>query len=141
MRRSREPGRSVLPSFLTPAVAVTAAWVAVAPYVASEASALERAVIGPVPGGVVLLCAVADYGLWRRRGRPWHDWDVILLLLPAIGAAVWIAVGALVLDAGLSREELLADAVGPGVALVGLLCTTVSYHGRHHPLEHPRVGR
>ncbi len=133
---SREPGRSVLPSFLAPPVAVAAAWVAIAPYVLTEATTLERALIGPVPGGVALVFALADYALWRRRGRPWHDWHMILLLLPAIAAGVWIAVGALALDAGLTREELLAAGVGPGVALVGLLTTTVSYHGRHHPDEY-----
>ncbi len=133
---SRGPGRSVLPSFLTPPIAVAAAWVAIAPYVLTDATALERALIGPVPGAVVLAFALGDYALWRGRGRPWHDWHVILLLLPAIAAGVWIAVGALVLDAGLTREELLAAGVGPGVALVGLLTTTVSYHGRHNPDEY-----
>jgi len=135
--RERHPsGTSVLPSFLTPPVLAVAAWVAVAPYVWSDASTLHRAVLGPIPGGVVLGCALADYVLWRRRGRPWHDWQVIVLLLPAIAAGVWVAVGALVLDAGLTREQLLPTAVGPGVALVGLLTTLVSYHGRHHPDEY-----
>jgi hypothetical protein len=60
---------------------------------------------------------------------------VILLLLPAIAAGVWIGIGALALDAAFSREELLGIAVGPGIALVGLLTTTISYHGRHHPDE------
>ncbi len=133
---SREPGRPVLPSFLTPPVLAAAAWVSIAPYVWTEASSLERAVTGPVPGGVVLLFAAWDYALWRRRGRPWHDWHVILLLLPAIAAGVWAAIGALVLDAAYSRAELLGVAVGPGIALVGLLTTTVSFHGRHHPDEY-----
>ncbi|MCC6223970.1 MAG: hypothetical protein IT201_10845 [Thermoleophilia bacterium] len=133
---SHEPGRSVLPSFLTPPVAVAAIWVAIAPYLVTAAPALERALIGPLPGAVALAFALADYGLWRRRGRPWHDWHVILLLLPAIAAGVWVAVGALVLDAGLTRVQLLVAAVGPGVALVGLLTTAVSYHGRHHPDEY-----
>jgi hypothetical protein len=129
--------KGVLPSFLTPAVAIVAAWVSIAPYVWSNASTLDRTLIGPLPGTVVLVFAVGDYLLWRRRGRPWHDWAVILLLLPAIAAAVWIAVGALVLDAGLSRDELLGISVGPGVALVGLVCTLISYHGRHGPDESP----
>jgi hypothetical protein len=60
---------------------------------------------------------------------------VILLLLPAIAAAVWVAVGSLVLDLPLSAEETLALSVGPGVALVGLLVTSISFHGRHHPDE------
>jgi hypothetical protein len=25
--------------------------------------------------------------------------------------------------------------VGPGIGLVGLLCTLIAYHGRHHPFE------
>jgi hypothetical protein len=136
-RRRRHPaGTSVLPSFTTPAILVAAVWVGVAPYVLGEASRLERVVLGPVPGGIALAFAGLDYVLWRRRARPWHDWAVILLLLPAIAAGVWVAVGALVLDAELTRAELLAAAVGPGVALVGLLTTTISYHGRHHPDEY-----
>jgi hypothetical protein len=132
---SPEPGKPVLPSFLTPPVVAAAVWVSITPYVATDASTLDRALVGPVPGGVALLFAVWDYVLWRRRGRPWHDWAVICLLLPAIAAGVWIGVGALVLDAGLSRTELLGIAVGPGIALVGLLTTVISYHGRHHPDE------
>jgi hypothetical protein len=130
-----EPGRSVLPSFTTAATAVAAVWVAVTPYVWSETGNLERALTGPLPGAVVLCFTLGDYLLWLSRGRPWHHWQVILLLLPAIAAGVWTAIGALALDAGLSREELLGIAVGPGVALVGLLTTTISYHGRHHPDE------
>jgi hypothetical protein len=133
---SREPGKSVLPSFAVPPIAAAALWVIVAPLVWTDASVLERAVLGPVPGAVALACALADYALWRARGRPWHDWHVILLLLPAIGAGVWVAVGALILDAAYSREELLGLSVGPGVALVGLLVTVISYHGRHHPDEY-----
>jgi hypothetical protein len=110
--------------------------VAIGPYVWSEASTAHRAVLGPVPGAVVLGFALADYVLWRQLGRPWHDWRIIVLLLPAIAAGVWVAVGALVLDAGFTREQLLGIAVGPGVALVGLLTTVISYHGRHHPDEY-----
>jgi hypothetical protein len=135
-RRRHPPGTPVLPSFTTPPVLAAAAWVGVAPYVWSDASVLERAVLGPAPGGVALVFALADYLVWRLRGRPWHDWRVILLLLPAVSAGVWIAVGALALDAGLTREQLLGTAVGPGVGLVGLLTTTISYHGRHHPDEY-----
>ena len=127
--------RSVLPSFLLPPTVLVAAWAAVAPFVLGEASTGERLVTGTIPGTVAAFFALADHELWRRRGRPWHDWLVILLLLPAIGAAVWITVGALILDLRLGRDELLAGSVGPGVALVGLLCTTISYHGRHHPAE------
>lgn len=111
-------------------------WVAVAPYVWGEATTVERAVLGPVPGGVALACTLLAYALWRRRGRPWHDWLVILLLLPAVAAGVWVTTGPLLLDAGLTREQLLATAVGPGLALTGLVTTTISYHGRHHPDEY-----
>ena len=89
---------------------------------------------GILPGVLVVILAVADYALWSRRKRPWHDWTVILLLLPAILAAVWIAVGGLVTGVERSDEARLLLEVGPGVALTGLLCTLISYHGRHHPL-------
>ncbi len=90
---------------------------------------------GILPGALVLIFAVADYALWMRRKRPWHDWTVILLLLPAILAAVWIAVGGFLMDVERSDEARLLLEVGPGVALTGLLCTLISYHGRHHPRE------
>ena len=90
---------------------------------------------GILPAVVVLVLASADYALWERRARPWHDWAVILLLLPAILASVWIAVGGLVTDVERTDGARLAYEVGPGVALVGLLCTLISYHGRHHPAE------
>jgi len=123
----------VLPSWLLPPTVAAALWVALAPFWLTDLSTLDAELTGTLPGGVVLVFAVADYVLWRRRTRPWHDWDVILLLLPAIGAGVWTAIGGLVLDLGLSREELLGLEVGPGVALTGLLATTISYHGRHYP--------
>lgn len=88
---------------------------------------------GSLPGAVIIGTALADYRMWTRRGRPWHDWAVILLLLPAIASAVWIAVGGLVLGVERSNEARLVGEVGPGVALTGLLCTLISYHGRHHP--------
>ena len=84
---------------------------------------------------LILALAVFDYALWSRRNRPWHDWTVILLLLPAILAAVWIAVGGLVTGVERSDEARLLLEVGPGVALTGLLCTLISYHRRHHPLD------
>ena len=90
---------------------------------------------GILPGVLVLALAVADYALWLRRKRPWHDWTVILILLPAILSSVWIAVGGLVTGVERSDEGRLLWEVGPGVALTGLLCTLISYHGRHHPLE------
>ena len=82
---------------------------------------------------MVIVLALADYALWVRRKRPWHDWTVILLLLPAILTAVWIAVGGLVTGVERSDEARLLLEVGPGVALTGLLCTLISYHGRHPP--------
>jgi hypothetical protein len=93
---------------------------------------------GILPAAVVVALVAVDYALWERRGRPWHDWSVILLLLPAIFAAVWITVGGLITGVERTDGERLAFEVGPGVALVGLLCTLVSYHGRHHPDEQPR---
>ena len=133
---SREPGRSVLPSFATPPILAAAIWVSVAVFVWPSASTLDKVVTGPVPGAIVIVFTFFDYVLWRWRGRPWHDWAVIVLLLPPIFAGVWIAVGALVLEAPFSRNELLGISVGPGVALVGLLTTVISYHGRHHPDEY-----
>jgi succinate dehydrogenase hydrophobic anchor subunit len=93
---------------------------------------------GILPAAAVAVLVAADYVLWERRERPWHDWTVILLLLPAIFAAVWIAVGGLILDVARTDGARLAFEVGPGVALVGLLCTLISYHGRHHPDEDAR---
>lgn len=90
---------------------------------------------GILPSVVVAAFAAADYRLWTVRGRPWHDWTVILLLLPPILSAVWIAVGGLVTGVERSDEARLLLEVGPGVALTGLLCTLISYHGRHHPEE------
>jgi hypothetical protein len=90
---------------------------------------------GALPAAVVLVLVLADYHLWERRGRPWHDWSVILILLPAIAAAVWIAVGGLAMGVERTDAARLAYEVGPGVAIVGLLCTLISYHGRHHPNE------
>jgi len=128
---SREPGKSVLPSFATPPILAAALWVSVAVFVWPEGTTTDLVLVGPLPGAVVICSALLDYVLWRRRGRPWHDWTVILLLLPAIFAGVWIATGALILELPWTRDELLGIAVGPGVALVGLLTTVISYHGRH----------
>jgi hypothetical protein len=99
------------------------------------AAASGEALTGILPAVLVLVLVVADYALWSRRNRPWHDWTVIALLLPAILAAVWIAVGGLVTSVERSDGARLLLEVGPGVALTGLLCTLISYHGRHHPLE------
>jgi hypothetical protein len=125
--------RGVLPSWLLTPILAVSAWVAVAPYFLTDATALERAAIGPIPASVVCASALVDWRLWIERGKPWHDWVVIVLLLPAIGAAVWITVGATLLELPLTRPELLGTSIGPGIALVGLLATTISFHGRHHP--------
>jgi hypothetical protein len=115
-----------LPRYLTLASAALALWVA---------AASREALTGILPALVLLALASADYALWERRRRPWHDWAVILLLLLPIFSAVWIAVGGLVTGVERSDEARLLLEVGPGVALTGLLCTLVSYHGRHHPDE------
>ena len=99
------------------------------------AAASGEVLTGILPAILVVALAVTDYVLWERWGRPWHDWTAILLLLPAIFAAVWIAVGGLVTGVERSDEARLLLEVGPGVALTGLLCTLISYHGRHRPPE------
>ena len=65
----------------------------------------------------------------------WHDWTLILLLLPPILAAVWIAVGGLVTGVERLDEARLLLEVGPGVALTGLLHAYLLPSGRHHPDE------
>ena len=115
-----------MPKYLTAASAALALWVAIGS---------REPLAGILPALVVILLAAADYRLWTARGRPWHDWSVILLLLPAILASVWIAVGGLVTGVDRSDEARLLLEVGPGVALTGLLCTLITYHGRHHPDE------
>ena len=95
----------------------------------------EDILAGFLPGVVVIVSALTAFSLWSHRGEPWHDWAVIGSLLPAIAAGVWIAAGGLVLGTDRTDGERLLFEVGPGVALTGLLCTLVSYLGRHHPLE------
>ena len=60
---------------------------------------------------------------------------VLVLVLAAFAAAVWIAVGGLAMGVERTDAARIAYEVGPGVALVGLLCTLISYYGRHHPNE------
>ena len=115
-----------MPRYLSAGAVAVAVWVA---------AASGEAWTGTAPAGAVALATVGDYALWARKGRPWHDWATILLLLPAIFGAVWIAVGGLVLGVQRSDADRLLLEVGPGVVLTGLLCTLVSYHGRHHPGE------
>ena len=97
------------------------------------AAASGEVLTGIPPALVILVLAPVDYALWSRRNRPWHDRTVILLLLPAILAAVWIGVGGLVTGVERSDEARLLLEVGPGIALTGLLCTLISYQGRHPP--------
>jgi hypothetical protein len=112
----------VLPPWLTPPVA--AIGVAVA-------AASGEFLTGVLPGILAATFVVADYVLWRRRGRPWHDRDVIVLLLPALACAVWVGVGGLVVGVDRSDEARLLLEVGPGIALTGMITTLISYHGRH----------
>ena len=113
-----------MPRYLTLASVALALWVVVWS---------GEILTGALPAAIIVGTAIADYRTWTRRGRPWHDRTVILLLLPAIASAVWIAVGGLVMGVERSDEARLVGEVGPGVALTGLLCTLVSYHGRHRP--------
>jgi hypothetical protein len=121
----------VLPSWLT--LPVAAIGIAVA-------AASQEVLTGVLPGALGAVLAVADYALWRRRGRPWHDPAVIVLLLPALACAVWIGVGGLVLGVERSDEARLLLEVGPGIALTGLIATVISYHGRHKPTKASTVG-
>ena len=116
----------MLPSWLTPPIVAIAVAVA---------AASGEVATGIVPGLLAAVFAGADYALWRKRGRPWHDGDVIVLLLPALACAVWIGVGGLVLDTDRSDDARLLLEVGPGIALTGLITTLISYHGRHDPRE------
>ena len=115
-----------MPRYLTLAVVAVALWVLLFS---------QELLTGSLPAAVILGTAIADYRTWTSRGRPWHDRTTILLLLPAIAAAVWITVGGLVVGVGRTDDMRLLAEVGPGLALTGLLCTLISYHGRHHPGE------
>jgi hypothetical protein len=125
----------VLPSWLLPPTLAVAGWAAAAPFALTDASPADVLAAFTVPGAIAAGFALGAWAVWRSRRRPWHDWTVILLVQPAIAAAVWLAIGGLVLDLELTREELLGLEVGPGIALVGLLTTAVSFYGRHHPGE------
>jgi hypothetical protein len=114
----------MLPSWLTPAIVAVAAW---------AASASQELLTSVLPAAVVAVFAFADYVLWVRIGRPWHEPTVIVLLLPALVAGIWIAVGGLVTGIDRTDEARLLVEVGPGLALTGLVTTLISYHGRHRP--------
>ena len=107
---------------LTPAALAVCVYVAVASH---------QVWTGVVPASVAACFLVADYALWRRRGAPWHDPAVIVLGLPALACALWIGVGGLALGIGRSDAGRIALEVAPGLALTGLVCTLVSYVGRH----------
>jgi hypothetical protein len=115
-----------VPKYLTAAAVALALWVAVRS---------GETWTGSFPAAVIATLALADYRVWERRNRPWHDWSVIVLLLPAIFAALWIGVGGLLLEVERSDSGRLVYEVGPGIGLVGLLCTLISYYGRHHPFD------
>lgn len=86
---------------LTPAALAVCVWGAVA------GSAPAAAAAGTL--------AAAAYAAWRLRGNRWHDVVAILLLLPALGCALW----------------LTAVHTAPGVGLTGILCALLGYQGRH----------
>ena len=115
-----------MPKYLTAGAVVLALWVAIR-------SGEVWTGIFPAARGVVL--AVVDDVHRERHGRPGHDWTVIQVLLPAIFASVWIGVGGLLLDVTRTDDQRLVYEVGPGIGLVGILCTLIAYHGRHHPLD------
>lgn len=121
----------MLPTWLTPPIA--AIGIAVA-------AGSQEMLTGVLPGALGAVVAVADYALWRQRGRPWHEPAVIVLLLPALACAVWIGVGGLVLGVERSDEARLLLEIGPGIALTGLITTVISYHGRHEPTRESPVG-
>ena len=124
MPRSRP---SSLPDALTPAALAACVW----------GAASGDGLAGVLPAAVAAAFVGADYAFWVGRGRPWHDRLAIVLLLPALAAALWLAVGGTVLENGHGDAGRLALEVGPGLALTGLLCAIAGYHGKHHPDEEP----
>jgi len=97
--------RSVsLPDALTPAALATCAWVAIAS---------REPWTGIVPAAVAAACFAGAYALWQRRGEPWHDPLVIVLVLPALAAGLWIGVGGTLLDVARSDPsvDVRSDAI------------------------------
>ena len=113
-----------LPDALTPAALAVCVWVI---------AASERVTTGVLPAAIAAVFVAADYRLWRTRRMPWHDPLVIVLLLPALAAALWIGVGGIALGVDRGAAGRLLLEVGPGLALTGLVTTLISYHGRHRP--------
>jgi hypothetical protein len=121
---TRSPRSVGLPDLLTPAAVAVCVWVA---------AASEHVWTGIVPGLLAAQFLVVGYAVWRARGKPWHDPLVIALPLPALACGLWIGIGGLVLEEHRGSAGRLLLEVGPGLALTGLVCTIVSYHGRHLP--------
>jgi peptidoglycan/LPS O-acetylase OafA/YrhL len=122
--RPSGPGAAVaLPDALTPAVLAVCVW----------GAASDEWAAAIVPSLVAAVFVGCSYGLWIRRGRPWHDRLAIVLLLPALAAALWLAIGGAVLGDRHGDGGRLLLEVGPGLALTGLVCAVAGYHGRHHP--------
>lgn len=121
-----DPGdvRITLPTLLTPAAVAVALYVAARP---GEPAGARAA------GAVAVVCLATGYAVWHARGQRLHDGLAILALLPAVPAAVWIAVGGLALAHAEPASRRLELEVGPGIALVGLTATILGYHGRHDP--------
>jgi hypothetical protein len=117
-----------LPTALTPATVAVAVW---------AATGSGRVFTGILPGALAALLALADYALWRRRGKPWHDPLVIVALLPALACGLWLGIGGTVLHVHRGETGRLLLEIGPGLALTGLTTTLVSYHGRHRPVTIP----
>jgi hypothetical protein len=118
------PSAIGLADALTPAAIAVCIWVVVAS---------GQVLTGILPAAVAAMSVAADYRVWRVRGAPWHDPLVIVLLLPALAAGLWIGIGGLVLGVDRGTTGRLLLEVGPGLALTGLVTTLISYHGRHRP--------
>jgi len=114
-----------LPDALTPATLAVCAW----------GAASGDWLTGVLPALVTAGFVIGDYALWTRRGRPWHDGLVIVLLLPALAAALWLGIGGTALADDRSDAGRLLFEIGPALALTGLVCTLLGYHGKHHPAE------
>jgi hypothetical protein len=113
-----------MPRYLAAGAVALALWTAIGS---------GRVLTGILPATLVVVVTPLDVTRWYRRRRPWHDWPSILPLLGPIVAAVWIAVGGLVMGVERGEAGRLLLEVGPGVALTGLLCSLIAYLGRHHP--------